>query len=286
MVHPHIVWLASFPKSGNTWFRVLLANLDAGENGPVDINALGIFGPIASDRGEFEKSTLLDSALMFHDEIDSLRPRVYESFSRTFRARSWIKVHDAYTLTVSGEPILGRCAASAAVYLVRDPRDVAVSFARHMDCSIDGSIKLLSSDKLALSAARKKKGPQLRQKLLGWSAHVTSWLDQKDVPVRLVRYEDLVSAPAECFAAALDFVGQVATRADVERAVRHSDFAELQRQERERGFAEHTSRSTPFFHSGRVGGWRNHLTARQADAIVCSHGEVMARLGYELSNAA
>ena len=75
MGQEQIVWLASFPKSGNTWFRIFLANLAAGESGPSDINDLDERGGIASSRREFDAVTLLESGLLSHDEIDRLRPR-------------------------------------------------------------------------------------------------------------------------------------------------------------------------------------------------------------------
>ena len=254
-----VIWLASFPKSGNTWFRILLANLTAGESGPADINNLDERGGIASSRDEFEAATMLDSGLLSHDDIDCLRPRVYEAIAAEASEQRWIKVHDAYTATPGGEPLLGRNVARAAVYLVRDPRDVAVSLAHHNSTSIDDAIKLMNAADSALCRGLKGLAPQLRQKLTGWSGHVTSWLDQTDVPVHTVRYEDLVAAPAECLGAALAFAGRSATPSDIERAVRHADFAELQRQESEKGFAERMSRTTPFFRGGRAGGWRETL---------------------------
>ena len=189
-------------------------------------------------------------------------------------------MHDAYTSTPAGEPLLGQGVARAAVYLVRDPRDVAVSLAYHNSTTIDDAIKLMNTANGSFGGGRKGLGPQLRQKLMGWSGHVTSWLDQTGVPVHIVRYEDLVAAPIECFSPALGFTGRPATTAEIERAVCHADFAELQRQEGEKGFAQRMSRTAPFFRSGRVGGWRDSLTAAQADAIEQCHGVVMARLGY------
>jgi hypothetical protein len=131
-----IVWLASFPKSGNTWFRIFLANLAASDSGPADINDLDERGGIASNRHEFEAATLLDSALVSHDDIDRLRPAVHVRAAANRKDQRWIKVHDAYTLNADGEPLLGRRAATAAIYLVRDPRDVAVSFAHHTNTTI------------------------------------------------------------------------------------------------------------------------------------------------------
>ena len=76
------VWLASYPKSGNTWFRLLVANLSADDGKPVDINDLPERGGIASARAPFDHLLLIDSGLLTHDEADSLRPRVYEELAR------------------------------------------------------------------------------------------------------------------------------------------------------------------------------------------------------------
>ena len=67
------------------------------------------------------------------------------------------------------------------------------------------------------------------------------------MPVHLMRYEDLIAEPVAAFGAALRFAGRPATTAEIERAVRYADFSELQRQEKERGFAERMSRTAPFF---------------------------------------
>jgi hypothetical protein len=276
-----IIWLASFPKSGNTWFRIFLANLAAGDKRPADINDLDERGGIASSRHEFEAATLLDSGLISHNDIDRLRPRVYERVAADAKEQRWIKVHDAYTRTSEGEPMFSRV-AGGAVYLVRDPRDVAISLAHHNSTTIDQAIKLMNAADGALCRGRKGMSAQLRQKLQGWSGHVTSWLDQIDVPVHAVRYEDLMTDPVAHFGAALSFAKRPATEPEIALAIRHADFAELQRQESEKGFAERMSRTAPFFRSGRAGGWRNTLTAEQVRAIEQHHGAVMVRLGYQL----
>ena len=276
-----IVWLASFPKSGNTWFRIFLANLKAGEAGPADINNLDERGGIASSRHEFEAATMLDSSLLSHDDIDALRPRIYDEIAQGAHEQRWIKVHDAYLATPNGEPMFATKGARAVIYLVRDPRDVAVSLAFHNSTTLDEAIKLMNDSESALCRGRKGLAPQLRQKLTGWSGHVTSWLDQTEIPVHVVRYEELGVAPNKCFAAALDFAGRSATLTQIERAIRHSDFAELKRQEDEKGFGERMSRTAPFFRAGRIGGWRQSLSSEQAYAIEECHGAVMARLGYE-----
>ncbi|MEI9991732.1 MAG: sulfotransferase domain-containing protein [Rhizomicrobium sp.] len=276
-----IVWLASFPKSGNTWFRIFLANLAAGENGPADINNLDERGGIASSRHEFEAATMLDSGLLSHDDIDGLRPHVYERIASEAKEQRWIKVHDAYTALPDGEPMLGR-SARAAIYLVRDPRDVAVSLSHHNNTDIDGAIAMMNDSSSAFSRKSKGLPQQLRQKLLGWSGHAASWIDQTDVPVHVVRYEALRADPMTHFSAALAFAERPAAADDIACAIRHADFSELQRQESEKGFAERQSRSAPFFRSGRVGGWQDVLSTEQVARIEEAHAPLMHRLGYSM----
>jgi len=133
----------------------------------------------------------------------------------------------------------------------------------------------------ALGGSCKGMPVQLRQKLHGWSRHVTSWLDQTDVPVLGLRYEDLIAATAPIFASAIEFAGDTAVPEEIDRAVAHSTFEKLRRQEAENGFGERRSRTAPFFRSGRSGGWRDTLTTAQRERIERCHGAVMARLGYD-----
>jgi sulfotransferase family protein len=291
-----IVWLASYPKSGNTWFRILVANLSATE-GPVDINDLPERGGIASGRGGFEFVTLLDSGLLSHDEADILRPRVYEELaggpglddteeSNVSSAPRLVKVHDAYTDTPLGEPLLaGRRGAKGAILITRDPRAIALSLAHHRHTTIDEAIAFMNSQAAAFCATLTAQPNQLRQKLFGWSDHVKSWLDQGDIPVHVVRYEDLSTAPVEILLAAMAFAGHDVRRSDAERAAEFASFARLQAQEREKGFGEwgRGGAGKLFFRRGESAAWRRELTREQILCIEGAHAPMMGRLGYHIS---
>jgi aryl sulfotransferase len=292
------IWLASYPKSGNTWFRMLVANLSAKDGKPVDINDLPERGGIASARGPFDYLSLLDSGLLTHDEIDCLRPRIYEELASGAQDDEYdkpedalpvrfVKVHDAYTLTPNGEPLLaGRRGADAAIVIARDPRDVAPSVANHNSVSIDDAITLMNDVQAAYCAKPARLHDQLRQKVPSWSAHIASWLDQTDIPVHQIRYEDMKADTLGTFRRALDFAGRPASDEDIRRAVGYADFAELRRQEEEKGFSETPRRPGGlFFRRGEVGSWRDELTPEQVARIEAAHAPMMLRLGYELAGA-
>jgi hypothetical protein len=282
-----IVWLSSYPKSGNTWFRLLVANL--GADAPVDINGIGgEAGGIASGRAPFDHHTLLDSGLLTHDEADALRPQVYELMrDDSDEDVRLIKAHDAWVATAGGQPLLGGArVASGAIVIVRDPRDVACSLANHRHSTIDEAIAFMANPNATFAAGGRGQNRQLRQRLLDWGGHVASWLDQTDIPTHLVRYEDLCADPLPTLDAAMAFTGLRASPSDMQRAVEFARFDRLQAQERESGFTEWRPRGTSalFFRRGHAGGWRDELTAEQVQRIESVHGPMMRRLGYGLSS--
>jgi hypothetical protein len=107
-----------------------------------------------------------------------------------------------------------------------------------------------------------------------------SWIGQTDVPVHLMRYEEMLTNPLEAFGAAVRFIGWDYDAARLERAMRDSSFEAMQAQERERGFREKPPGMTTFFRKGKAGSWREELDASQVERILRDHGTVMRRLGY------
>ena len=291
------IWLASYPKSGNTWFRMLVANLSAKDGSPVDINDLPERGGIASARGPFDHLLLIDSGLLTYDEIDVLRPRVYEELARgeqddeydapeAAASVRFVKVHDAYTLTPNGEPLLaGSRGANGAIVIVRDPRDIAPSLANHSRSSIDDAITFMDNKNAGFCAGTRRQYNQLRQKLPAWSGHVASWLDQSDIPVHLIRYEDMKADTAGTLCRALAFAGRAATDEEICRAVTFADFTQLRQQELDNGFREapRPHASGNFFRRGEVGSWRDELSPPQIARIEADHAPMMRRLGYAMS---
>lgn len=273
-----IYWLASYPKSGNTWFRTFLFNLQQGGDTPANINDLST-GRIGSNRSWLDEVLGFDTAELYPDEVDCLRPAVYR-WSLHNAEVGYHKIHDAYTLTQADEPLVGREATLAALYIVRNPLDVAPSAANHWHLSLDETIARMGQHDMALARTQKGLPDQVRQKLLSWSQHVLSWVDAADLKRLTIRYEDMLADPIATFTEAARFLQLPTDPARIEKAVRFSDFKILSRQEAEQGFKERPAKAERFFREGKSGGWRDKLSAAQIDRIVADHGEVMRRFGY------
>jgi aryl sulfotransferase len=270
-----IVWLASFPKPGNTWVRILLSNVMAQSEEAQDVNRLFLQSAIAGCRVRFEDVMLLDSHLLRPEEMECLRPAMHDAYAKELVREEFVKTHDAYTYSADGTPLLGR-AGSRAIYILRDPRDVAISLSHFWGQSVDETIACLNDAQGTVGPCAK----QMRQRLNGWTGHVESWLQQRELPVWLVRYEDLLADTAAALSGMLDFLGFAAERTEIERAVRHSAFAEVKGQEKRNGFREASRGQPAFFREGRAGGWRDALTPEQIEALERVHGSAMRQFGY------
>jgi|WetSurMetagenome_2_1015567.scaffolds.fasta_scaffold00105_38 aryl sulfotransferase len=273
-----IVWLASYPKSGNTWFRAFISNLLRERGEEISINRLKTDG-IFSSRIIFDHITGIRASDLTADEVDRLRPGIYNHLAETAESLLFIKVHDAYTYLDDGGPLLGTVNARA-VYLIRNPLDVAVSFANHSSADIDTIIRGMGNEEYAFCKNRTQLSAQLRQRLLTWSAHVKSWTAALELPVHVIRYEDMRLKPLPTFAEAVRFMGLEYGDKEIEAAVELSDFRRLKAEEEENGFREKIAVARSFFRKGEAGDWRNHLSEAQRDRIIADHGTMMRKFGY------
>jgi Sulfotransferase domain len=276
----NMIWLASYPKSGNTWFRIFLSNLLSEKEEEQDINSL-YSTPIASCRNMFEESLSVESSDLTNDEIDLLRPEFYRNISAEIDAgeKSYHKIHDAFTKNTNGEWIFPPETAFGVLYFLRNPLDVAVSFANHNACSLDRSIENMTTPDFAFCDNKYGLPNQLRQILLTWSEHVLSWMNAS-VPVCIMRYEDMKLDSFNTFKKAVDFLNLDKTDEEILKAIERCSFDNLQKQEKEKGFKEKSQKAESFFRKGEVGDWRNHLTDLQVEKLLDCHSEVMEKFGY------
>lgn len=270
-----IVWIASYPKSGNTWVRAFLSNYLADGESPASINDL--VGRIASDRRTFDEVTGVEASELTAAEIARYRAEAYRVLAREHDGTLYLKIHDAATRGAA--PLIPADVTAAAIYIIRNPLDVAVSLASHLDCSIDEAVTHVCEG-LTLAEPKGALRIQIEQRVLSWSAHVRSWLDGREFPVTCIRYEDMISSPGEAFRRLVEAAGEPFDADRLNRAIDGADFRVLQAQEREVGFSERRSKS-PFFRQGRSGQWRQALDSGQVSRIVAAHMPEMKAFGYQ-----
>jgi aryl sulfotransferase len=276
-----IVWLASYPKSGNTWVRILLANYLSGEDQPVDINELGKVSMMASARRVFDEWCGVEASALDQDVIDRLRAEVYRRLAADSPRDLFIKVHDAWSADDHGQAMFPPDVTKAVVYVVRNPLDVAVSAAHHWHLDAEQAVGRVCDAAYCSARTNSRLPDQLRQFVGCWSGHARSWLDQSGLRAHVVRYEDLRRNPEQALTGIVGACGLTCDPERVRVATAFSDFGELQRQERAHGFRERprTARGA-FFRRGEVGAWRDELPAPLADRLVETHREMMTRFGY------
>ena len=273
-----ILWLASYPKSGNTWMRIFLTNyLQNGEQ-PANINHLD-GGPIASARDIFDDLVGVEASDLTLEEQEILRPQVYLQFSESLQENEFLKVHDAYTLNSLGLPLFPPAASSGVLYILRNPLAIAPSLANHINKSVDTAIRVLNNEKRHKENRLAGLGAQLPQRWLSWSEHVSSWANAPGQRVLLVRYEDLKQKPFEAFRAIIRFAGLEDDDVRIRKAIAFSSFEQARKQEQEQGFRERI-RQTTFFRKGETGAWKSELTREQIERILAVHTETMHRYGY------
>jgi len=275
---PKIHLIASYPKSGNTWFRAFLTSILGGAE-KLDINKMEAEG-ITTSRKFFDYYSGIDSSGLFPNEIDNIRPKVYETISQRNSEAVFLKCHDAYTVSPCNVPLFPASAVKAAVYLIRNPLDIVSSYAHHMGFGTEEAIKEINDSEACLSPSIEDIKVQLRHYLLDWSGHVKSWTQELPFKVEVVRYEDLLESPVETFNRGISSFGIEKSEKEIRRAIEETSFEKLRKLEAQVDFAEKSNTAATFFRKGKAGSWKESLSDEQAEMVIAVHQDLMLKFGY------
>ena len=190
MVNKKIFWIASYPKSGNTWMRAIISSIFFSSNGKF------IF-----DYFKYIQSFDLDKRFEF---VKKINKKDYNNlYILETLAKYWIegqkniridgdfqflKTHHS-CVKLNNYPFTSSNLTMGAIYLIRDPRDIVVSYSEHLGQNIDRTIELMVNKETTSPYVGEKK---LKVYLSSWDVHVNSW-QNLDTPIFLVRYEDLLT---------------------------------------------------------------------------------------------
>jgi hypothetical protein len=289
-------YLASYPKSGNTWCRVFitelrrLAGLDSaeataaaeGEERELRLNRDLATGSIMSSRHWLDDQLGIDSSDLRWEELDKLRGRVGHQRELFAGCLRYHKVHDAFVSPDSGgRPVVPVEGCRGAVVVVRHPADVAVSLSHFFSWPLERCVAFLLDEQAGLCRSSKRGGQQVRQFMGTWANHVHSWVDQDQIPVLLLRYEDLLAQPEGQFSRLASFLALPDGQALIAEAVANTRFDKLKaKEEEEGGFHERPQGCERFFRSGRSGEGYETLSDAQLQRLQQAFWPLLERLGY------
>jgi hypothetical protein len=269
-----IMWLASYPKSGNTWMRVFLENLFRNEAKPIDINDFRVarYGDV--EVAMYEHFSGKPFAELTDEDIHTLRFVSQKALAERPES-TFVKTHNCIG-DFMDKPLIYLNFTIGAIYVARNVFDVTVSASRHFDVTIDEAVEGLCREGMQTPTT----GMAAFQILNSWSTHYRSWNEIPGFEPLLVRYEDLRAKPLKTFGKVAKYLKLDAGPDRIKKAIRFSNISELQKQEAKAGFKERVRDTQKFFHSGDVGGWRKHLEQRHVDRLIEAHHDVLTKLGY------
>jgi len=267
-------WLASFPKSGNTWIRSLLSALEL-DTDP-DLNSLD------AGRGHDRVDGWLGISLSDLDDSEAIQieRRSWASADTQSPGYHRRKTHHPWIPAADGFPARWQPAGARAIYIARDPRAVAVSWAHHNGFSHEEAVE-------GMGGRSEWRGKQLHPHLAhggrepgSWTDHVQGWRDQTELPMLFLTYEQLSAEPVASLSDIASWLEIQTDEAACVRAVERCGFTRLAARELAEGFVEQASLDRVFFRRGRTDSWREELSPELADRIEQDHGPLMEELGY------
>lgn len=276
----NLLWLASYPKSGNTWVRAVLTAYLNDAPGPFNFKAMDGFTVSESSFRDYVARSGKSREQLDMATIDALRRDVQQALTTRKERPFWVKTHNANVLH-KGQRLVYPEFTQAAVYVVRNPLDVVDSLADSCGRTIDQGMDLLNDPRHALGGP---KAVHVKQYLGTWSEHVHSWIRETEFPVHVLRYEDMHAQGFATFKRLFEFLSWPLDESRLARSLERTAFRKLQVVEEQAGFAERNpaAKSGRFFRSGQSNTWPHILNRQQAEAIIAKHAEAMRAVGYEL----
>ena len=275
-----IIWLASYPKSGNTWVKLFLSAYLGNQNAsiPFDINKMLI--PFSL----FPTNNLIKKFNFDFSNFKNIAEhwiQMQEYLNLGTKGNIFVKTHNAMC-TINGNKFTNKQNSLGAIYLVRDPRDIIISYSSFLKKSYDEVVTyLFNSESFELSNID---GKQFDFTLIGsWSDNYNSWKNYKSIEVLIVKYEDLISDTQNTFTKIIKYLNKIDNvKIDDEKiksCINLTSFKNLRKIEEEKGFIE-KGFGEFFFRKGRVGDWKDKLNQNLVKKIEEKFKLEMKELGY------
>ena len=233
-----IFWIASYPKSGNTWLRTLISSYYYSKDGIFHHDLIKNIGQFPEK--DYFKDFPLDTKNVVGTTKYWIKAQEKINYDKKIR---FFKTHNVYG-KINNRPFTNKENSLGCIYIIRDPRNVITSLSNHYELNYEDSLEWMTNHKKYIYDNRGDNNYGNFQFISSWSNHYKSWKIQKDIPIKIVRYEDLLLKTYEVTKEIIQFINLTSNQKNelnikkLKNSVNSTSFSKLKKNEKEKGFAE------------------------------------------------
>ena len=250
-----IFWIASYPKSGNTWVRALVSSYYYSRDGLFSediIKNIGQFPEEIHFKGfNYNKEVVTGTSKFWIKAQERINKDKKIKFKKTHNCLG----------SINGNEFTNRNNTIASIYIVRDPRNLITSLKNHYELDYNEALNFMINDKKYIFDFQKRNDYSDFQFISSWEKNFLSWKNQKEFPIKIVRYEDLLNKTYSIFEDLIKFINKILKldekidKQKLKNSIDSTSFDKLKKYEINYGFSESINskfnqKNIPFFYLG------------------------------------